>query len=118
MFQKLRMAGLSALIGLGTLMALPAGAQADNLYFGFGIGSRSGDHVGREIGRSHRAERNRHQYRSCSARQAVRKAERFGMRRARVVDVNRRTIRVAGRIDRGRSQMVFARARGCPVVRW
>lgn len=118
MFHKFKMAGISALIGLGTLMALPAGAQADNLYFGFGIGARSGDYVAGQSGRSHRAERGRHHNRSCSAWQAARKAERLGMRRARVVDVNRRVIRVVGRANHGRTQMVFARTRGCPIIRW
>ncbi|MEQ9246391.1 MAG: hypothetical protein RLO21_10425, partial [Nitratireductor sp.] len=79
MFQKLKIATLSAMIGLGTLAAAPATAQADSLYFGFGIGGPSGGDVYGNSGRSYRAERPRRHYRACSPRQAVRKAERMGL---------------------------------------
>ncbi|MCR4269082.1 hypothetical protein [Nitratireductor sp. ZSWI3] len=117
MFHKIKMAGLSALIGLGTLASIPSAAQADSLYFGFGIGSPSRDYVHGESYRWHRAERPGRHYRSCSPQHALRKAERFGMRRARIVDVNRRVIRVAGRMNHHRARMVFARQPGCPVIR-
>ncbi|EIM76859.1 hypothetical protein T8J41_12300 [Nitratireductor rhodophyticola] len=117
MFQKLKIATLSAMIGLGTLAAAPATAQADSLYFGFGIGGPSGGYVYGNSGRSHRAERPRRHYRACSPRQAVRKAERMGLRRARVVRANRNIIRVAGRTHWGRQHVVFARAPRCPVIR-
>ncbi|WP_295806042.1 hypothetical protein [uncultured Nitratireductor sp.] len=117
MFQKLKIATLSTLIGLGTLAAAPATAQADSLYFGFGIGGPSGGYIHGNSGRSHRAERPRRHHRACTPRQAVRKAERFGIRRARVVRANRNVIRVVGRTHRGRQHMVFARAPRCPVIR-
>ncbi|MDJ1462563.1 hypothetical protein [Nitratireductor sp. GZWM139] len=116
MLHKLKIATLSAMIGLGTLAAAPTTAQADNLYFGFGIGDPSGGYVYGHNGRGHRAERPRRN-RACTPRQAVRKAERFGMRRARVVKANRNIIRVVGRTHWGRQHIVFARAPRCPVIR-
>lgn len=117
MLHKLKIATLSAMIGLGTLAAAPTTAQADNLYFGFGIGGPSGGYVYGHNGRGgHRAERPRRN-RACTPRQAVRKAERFGMRRARVVKANRNIIRVVGRTHWGRQHIVFARAPRCPVIR-
>lgn len=54
----------------------------------------------------------------CSANRALRKADRMGIRRARVVDVGRRTIEVAGRDRRGdRVVVTFGRRdRSCPVL--
>ncbi|WP_336739758.1 hypothetical protein [Aureimonas altamirensis] len=52
----------------------------------------------------------------CDARQALRKADRMGVHRARVVDAGRRTVTVAGRDRGGRTFVRFANARGCPVI--
>lgn len=137
MFKKIKMAGLSVLIGLGALAAAPGAAQADNLYFGLGIGTSSqmrppaasghrSDHNDRydrgrhDNGRFDRDRGRRHgwqQARACTPNDAMRKAERYGMRRARIVDVNRRTIRVSGRVNHHRAQFVFGRAPGCPMYR-
>ena len=59
----------------------------------------------------------RREERGCSPDRALRKAERMGVRRARVVDVGRRTIDVSGRDRRGdRVVMSFGRRdRSCPV---
>ncbi|MBX3570465.1 MAG: hypothetical protein KF914_20560 [Rhizobiaceae bacterium] len=55
--------------------------------------------------------------RDCSPQRAVDKAERMGLRRARVVGVGRRSIDVMGR-DRGERVIItFARAPNCPVIR-
>ena len=53
----------------------------------------------------------------CTADRALRKAERMGIRRARVVDVGRRTIEVAGRDRRGDRVIVSfgRRDRSCPI---
>ena len=117
MFAKLKTAVLSALIGLGTLAAVPATAQADGLYLNYG-GSHSG--VGVHIGDYDRVDwRHRSHYRHrCTPYRAVNKAERYGVRRARVIDVDRRTITVAGRKWGDRVRMTFGRAPHCPVVRW
>lgn len=55
-------------------------------------------------------------YRTCSADEAVNKARRMGIRRARVVGVGERTIQVAGRED-GRTVIVrFGRRGNCPIL--
>lgn len=54
--------------------------------------------------------------RGCNEDRALYKAERMGIRRARIVSVGRRTIEVRGRSRRGeRVSIVFGRERGCPV---
>lgn len=53
----------------------------------------------------------------CSLAMAERRASRMGLRRARVVDVSRRTVTVAGFGRRGRDRVVFANVRGCPLIR-
>jgi hypothetical protein len=55
--------------------------------------------------------------RDCTPARALDKAERLGIRRARVVDVGRRTIDVAGRHRGERVLVTFARAPNCPVLR-
>jgi hypothetical protein len=69
--------------------------------------------------------RGRHDYRDdrrggwgCTPYRAVDKAERYGVRRARVIDVSRRTITVAGRKWGNPVRMTFGRAPSCPIVRW
>lgn len=116
MFNTIKTVTLSALIGLGTLAAVPA--HADSIYLGFGndpdprVGVYSGDNDGYR--REHR--RDRDWRRSCSPERAVNKAERMGLRRARLIDVNRRTVKVAGRQYGDRVVIVFANERGCPVL--
>lgn len=53
----------------------------------------------------------------CEPWFAEEKASRMGLRRARVVDVSRRSVVVAGRDRGGRDTIVFANERGCPVIR-
>ncbi len=53
----------------------------------------------------------------CSPRLAEDKASRMGLRRAQVVDVNRRVVVVAGINRGGRDRVVFANERGCPLIR-
>ncbi|QPC88347.1 hypothetical protein GA830_17495 [Mesorhizobium sp. NBSH29] len=135
MFHTLKAAAVSALIGFSALTAMPVAAQAqeDGIYLQFGNGHRGGaqvevysddDNVEYRGGRRHREERRdwredrrgngwRH---ACSPDRALDKAERMGLRRVRIVDVNRRTISVAGRSYRGRQVVTFARAPRCPVV--
>lgn len=60
--------------------------------------------------------RGRHDDRGCTEGRALDKADRLGLRRARVVDAGRRTIEVQGRDRRGdRRTITFGRERGCPV---
>lgn len=53
----------------------------------------------------------------CSPGQALAKAQRMGLRRPRIVDVDRRTIDVSGRKYGERYVVTFARAPFCPVIR-
>lgn len=134
MLKTIRIAALVGLVGFGALAALPAAAQADGLYLNFGgrddsrVGVYSGDrddgvrhwHRDRkhaDRGRRHRKERwQRRERNQCSPGHALDKAERMGLHRARVVDVNRRTIRVAGRKFNNRVTVMFANERGCPIA--
>ncbi|MEP9386935.1 hypothetical protein [Mesorhizobium sp. KR9-304] len=53
----------------------------------------------------------------CSEGRALRKAERMGIRRARIADVGRRTIDVRGRDRYGdRIHVTFGRQPSCPVL--
>lgn len=119
MFKLVRTVALSALVGLGAIAAMPAPAEAagGSVYLSFGPGHHGPvagfrfDDRGRHHYRGHHA-------RQCSAREAVRKASRMGLRHARVVNENRRTIRVAGRGHGHRpAAIVFGKARHCPVLR-
>ena len=116
MFSKIKTAALSALVGLGTLAAIPA--HADGIYLGFGnnndtrVGVYSGDDYNPY--RDHRRERDWRRF--CSPERALDKAERMGLYRARIVDVSRSTVKVAGRQRGDRVVIVFANDRGCPVI--
>lgn len=116
MFSTLKTAALSAMIGLGAIVALPAAAQADSLYLNFGghHGAGVGFHIGDNDGYRYR----HRPVRVCTPNRALNKAERLGLRRARVVNVNRRTIKVSGRQRGDRVIVTFGRSPNCPVVRW
>jgi hypothetical protein len=119
MFNAIRTAALSAFIGFGALAAVPAAAHADGIYLNFGHGDpRFGIHAG-DHGRDWRRNdwrRDRDWRRSCSPDRALDKAQRMGLRRARVVDVSRHSIKVAGRKYNGRVVVAFGRERGCPIL--
>ncbi|TPL60271.1 hypothetical protein FJ942_06815 [Mesorhizobium sp. B2-4-2] len=116
MFNTVKTAALSALVGLGTLAAVPA--HADSLYLGFGNNNdpRFGVYAGDDGYRHRRDERRDDWRRGCSPDWALNKAERMGLRRARVVDVSRRTVKVMGRQYGDRVVIVFANERGCPII--
>jgi hypothetical protein len=107
-------AALSALIGLGGIAALPSTAAADGIYFSFG--ARDGGVVGVQYDRRDGMRRVEPRG-GCSAREALNKAERMGLRRVYVRSQNRNVIRVSGRVRGGMDTVVFANARGCPVIR-
>lgn len=123
MMKTIKTALLSALIGLGGLAAVPAVAQADGLYLNFGGGSGFGIHAGDRYGRhdwrpggAYGRDHGRDWRRGCSARSALTKAGRMGLRQARVVDAGPRTVKVAGRKFNHRQMVVFANRAGCPIV--
>ena len=122
MITKLKTAALSALIAFGAIAAVPAAAQAEGLYLNYGSGHHSGVGIGVQIGdydRDYRDyRRDRRHFRGCTPNRALNKAERLGLRRAHVVDVDRRTIKVSGRKYGERVRITFARAPHCPVIRW
>jgi hypothetical protein len=131
MFTTLKTAALAGLIGL---MAMPA--MADSLYLGFGDrqdDTRFGVYLGDNSRTVHRRDRyddngydrydrydNRRDFRRaerrCTPERALDKAERIGIRRARIDYVNRETIGVIGRSHGDRVSVTFARDRGCPII--
>jgi hypothetical protein len=54
---------------------------------------------------------------ACSPREALRKADRLGLRRARIVRETRRFVAVSGLRRGARVTVEFAQARGCPTLR-
>ncbi|MFD9898297.1 hypothetical protein [Mesorhizobium sp. NPDC059025] len=130
MLTKIKAAALSAFVAFGALAAVPATAQADGIYLNLGSGEpRFGVYAGdrdqrdwrrdrwdRERGWDRRDRGWDRDRPGCSPEWALNKAERMGVWRARIVDVNRRVIKVAGRQDGERTMVVFGRERGCPVL--
>lgn len=114
---------LSGLIGLGALAAVPAQANASSVQFNNSNATMTvqwggGQYHGDRRDRGGRWDRRPVRPAACTPGQAVQKANRMGLRNARVVDANRNVIRVAGRSWRdGRTAIVFARAPHCPVLR-
>ena len=125
MLNKIKIAALSATIGLGTLAAVPA-AQADSFYFGITPHGPSAGVVVDE-GHSYRHDDDRwgrdrdrdrgHWDRGCATGEALRKADRMGIDRARVRDVSFRSILVSGRSHGRWVNVEFAKAPGCPIIR-
>ncbi|MDF1600088.1 hypothetical protein PZ895_09885 [Mesorhizobium sp. YIM 152430] len=114
------------LLAACVLTSLPAGAQ-DRGYYGLGGGQRPGaEFFAPDRGRDRGPERwNRGGYRDrdewrgrggCSPRDALRKADRMGIRRAEIVDVGRRSIEIIGRSRGERVWVVFGRAPHCPLI--
>ncbi|MGR6430263.1 hypothetical protein ACU5AY_05010 [Rhizobium sp. PAMB 3174] len=115
-------AGIAALVSIAAITGITSTASARDPRFGFGIYIDSpGYHDGYRDG--YRGDRGRDFGRdfgrrpACSPWQAVDKAERFGVRRAHVVDMNRRTVVVDGRQHHRPVRLVFANVPGCPVIR-
>jgi hypothetical protein len=118
--------GCALLAGIGTTGPMPASAQDLELEIG-----RDGLRIERDRDCNpryedcYRSERrgyydDRRYYEDrprCSEGRALRKAERMGIRRARIADVGRRTIDVRGRDRYGeRIYVTFGRQPSCPVL--
>jgi hypothetical protein len=122
MFNILKTAALSAFVGLGALSAIPA-AHADGIYLNLGNGEVGGGMYVRDNDRWHRPDRwerpDRYDRweRACLPDRALDKADRMGIHRARVVDMGRRTISVAGRKWGDRVVVTFGREPHCPILR-
>ncbi|MDO9414698.1 hypothetical protein [Pararhizobium sp.] len=124
MTQFFAKAALAALIGLGSLGATATTASADSIEFGisrdggFGVEVRDRDRDGwRDRERGNGGWRRHDRGGRCAPWMAEDKArDRFGLRRAQVVDVTPRRVIVEGR-RHGRIQTVaFANDRGCPTL--
>jgi hypothetical protein len=125
MLNKIKIAAASALISLSAFAAFPASAQESGIYLNFGGGEpgayfgdrRPGNYPYREYNRWNRGrwERDRWAH-SCTPGRALDKAERMGIYRARIADVDRRTITVRGRSGGERVYVTFARSPRCPII--
>jgi hypothetical protein len=116
---------LAALLGLGSVSFAPVAAMAQGVDIEIG---RDGprlrlreecDPRREDCGDSRRDEFRRDGRRNnfCTEDRALMKAERMGIRRARIDGSNRRFIDVRGRDRRGdRVEITFGRAPNCPVV--
>jgi hypothetical protein len=109
--------GLAGALLAGSVFAVPAPVLAQDLRIELG---ESGPRV-RVEDRDRRGDRydrrDDRRDRGCSEGRALDKAERMGVRRARIDRIGRRTIEVRGRDRRGdRVSVVFGRERGCPVL--
>lgn len=122
MFSILKTAAIAAFIGLGAFAAMPVSAHAEGIYLNLGSGDVRGgievrDNDNRWNHRPDRWERPDRWDRACTPDRALDKADRMGVRRARVVDVSRRTISVAGRKWGDRMVVTFGREPHCPILR-
>lgn len=129
MRKLLRNAALSAMAALGLAAAVPA-AQAEGIHLGFGdTGARFGitavdsghwRHRDRDERRGRHGWDRRDDWRRgpprCSPGRALEKAQRLGLYRVQLRDVDRNTIRVSGRRHGERYTVTFARAPSCPVI--
>lgn len=100
----------------GAEMLVPAAAQAQSIQLDLnsprpGVRLVEPDSGGRRIRSDEDYDR-----RGCSAGEALDKADRMGIRRARVVSERRRSIDVAGRRDGERVVVTFARDRRCSIL--
>ena len=124
MFNKFKAAAVSALIGITAITAVPATAEESGVYLNFGGRGDTGiyfhDDSRVQYHEDRRFHRDRRDYRDwsrrCTPGRALDKAERLGVRRARIADVSRRTITVVGRSHGDRAVVTFARAPRCPVI--
>ena len=105
----------------GASMAVPVQASAQDLELEIG---RDGLRIERDCNPRYedcyRYDRRREFYDErprCSEGRALRKAERMGIRRARIADIGRRTIEVRGRDRYGeRIYVTFGRQPSCPLL--
>ncbi|MCF6367341.1 hypothetical protein [Rhizobium halophilum] len=107
--------GLAALIALAGFTATASTAAAGGPEFRIFVQHGGWDRDHRRGDRWERPRRERGG--RCAPWLAEEKARHMGLRRARVVDVDRRTVTVIGRDRHGRDRVVFANDRGCPVIR-
>lgn len=124
---SLKSAAASAILGVSALFSVAAPANADRLELHFGthgaeagivIGGRPRHYRPMVIDDFDRHDRPRHVRNRCTEDKALWKAENYGLRRVRVTFANHDVIGVKGRKHGENVRIVFARAPGCPVIRW
>lgn len=130
MFRKAKNIAVSAMLSLGVLAAIPATADAHQRHKGGGgvgielhFGSGGHSHWRRDHRHGHRwghgPRWKRHGVvRRCSVNRALNKAYRMGVNHPRVKFANRDVIKIKGRSRGHRVRILFARAPGCPVIRY
>jgi hypothetical protein len=114
--------GCALLAGVGTVVPMQASAQDLELEIG-----RDGLRIERDCNpryedcyygnRRYYGDDRRSMRRFCTEGRALGKAERMGIRRARIADAGRRTIEVRGRDRYGeRIYVTFGRQPNCPIL--
>ena len=109
--------GIAAFIALAGLAGTASTAAAVEPEFRILIQHRGWDDHGRDRHHDRWDRPCRDRGGRCAPWLAEEKARHMGLRRARVVDVDRRAVTVVGRDRRGRDGVVFANDRGCPLIR-
>ena len=107
---------IASLVALGGFAAAPSAAQADALYFQFGVAPGGYHHYDHDRYDRYVVRDERHG-RRCTPERALDKAQDLGFRRVELERVGRNRIVVSGRKHGERRDVVFARERGCPVIR-
>ncbi|TDH34313.1 hypothetical protein E2A64_16725 [Pseudohoeflea suaedae] len=97
---------LAVSLAAAGLAATAPAASAASASFSVVIAGNNGVYVGHA---------NRYGY-VCAPGLALKKARHLGIRNARIVDADRRTVKVRGFRNGFRSGAVFANDRGCPVI--
>jgi hypothetical protein len=114
----MRMVMMGAALFAGIFMALPAQAQIQLEIGPDGLRIDGDCNPRYENCERYRDDRYSERRRFCTENRALDKAERMGIRRARVEHAGRRTIEVRGRDRYGdRIYVTFGRDRHCPVLR-
>lgn len=127
MLNTIKMAGLAVAVTLGGLGTFSAPSFAQDVEFMIGpdgVRMRTREYCEDNPYDRRCRESRRDRYdddgdygRRCGPEDALNKAERMGVRRARIVDVDRRTVDIAGRWRGDRVVLTFGRGRGCPLLR-
>ena len=108
---SVKMLAITAAVGFGSLFAVGAASARP-----VSPAVIETSHLSQAVQVNHRRGHWGPGYRACSPGQAASKARRMGLRNPRVT-IRRNVVRVTGWRHGHRSAVVFARARGCPVIR-
>jgi hypothetical protein len=112
MIRLLQTAALAAIVGFAGIAPTTAPVMAQGFELELG---EDGLRISPDGGRTYRRDERRG--RRCDPDRALYKAERMGVRRARISDIGRRTVTVRGRTrDGDRVRLVFGQSRSCPLL--